>query len=84
MDSSTASLLHGGIDELKSCDQGITVEDQEYIRKRPKNKCFWLRNITFLSLILNITLLLLLWGKVTKSSRSKYGRLISEQVSSMC
>ena len=88
MDSSTENLLHGGIDKLKSCEQDSPAEAQQYILgKRPQNKYFSRRNIMFLSFTLNIILitsLLLSWAKAAESSRSKYGRLISEFVSSIC
>ena len=84
MDSSTENLLHGEIDELKSCHQNGPTEAQLYtFGKQSKVNYFSPRTIGCLSLILNLILiisLLLQREKATTSSRSKYGKLISENI----
>ena len=88
MDSSTEDLLHGNVDELKSCEQDSPAEAQQSILgKRSRNTCFSLRTISFLSFALNLILItsfLLSWAKATRSSRSKFGRLVSEHVFNVC
>ena len=88
MDSSTENLLHGGVNKLNSREQDSPAEAQQYILgKRPKNKYFSQKNIILFSFTLDVILiasLLLSWVKAAKSSRSRYGRPISEYVSSIC
>lgn len=88
MDSSTENLLHGGMNKFKSCDQDSLTEAQQHLLGNHfKNKYSSLRRISCISLCLNlilITSLLLLGGEASKSSRSEYGRLVSEHFSSMC
>lgn len=85
MNSSTDNLLQGNIDELKSCDQDSPIDAHQWILGKEFKKInASLKIISCLSLMLNlifITLLLLLWAKVTEPTRSIYGRLISEDFS---
>ena len=87
MESSSESLLHGGMKDPKSSDQdGLTKHQQHIPGKRSKNKYPSSVTINYVSLILNvifITSFALLWREAIKPSRTKYGRLISEYISIM-
>lgn len=84
MESSSESLLHGGMKGLNSSNQeGLTKHQQHILGKRFKNKYPSSVKINYVSLILNVifvTSFAILWREAVKPSRTKYGRLICEYI----